>query len=714
MSSFLNFDSPITNPPAAPRSFSSVPPGSGDSTGELNAGGKTLCGQFVKLIVTVDEVCGGLIGSGAKVCCKPQGDCHVASHKRKSYEHLEPGAYILVSPSEIVPKPFIPLRTMSQDFKQSLLAKEFTDTKEAIRYFDHYLNLESRATISDLEPLEAKERDVKFSLLAKTPAKRQKIDVTQEFAQFTTTQFDIDESGTPSTRFENMDIEEGMVKEGTSSEKTNALKILLNRIANAVDAEQTFSEVHDTKIEEIFRQLGVPPSDSAPTIWLGLAQNESRVANTAEKVENLEITLNDVMDPSNGNATLATVIQINELKVLITGLNQDLRDRTEMSFKEVGSILGAWGLNLGPVTGGVLQTIGDIVSQVTSNQLSIDRLQKEVSKKLSGSTSGSGLGAGGGVNAKITSVSVGRYSFSHPNDLGAWAQTTLPPGMPFGPFVDVYSFLQRAKSFRDTAASNQLKDMEVRKKLDLSADEGIVLESFKHSLPRLFSGGLSENSMCNTTTWLPGIPNKNRWEDEFGQAGVKVTIQENIEVIRSRLESIIDEKLSSHAEAHGLALQLLSDTISFITALCRFISDTHRRLEMAGFDVSSSWNLVSKLVHRIFGTDCHLKRGLVSEHLNAKEHDVMAAGVLWGTFATHQVMRDYMRHGIENHPSISSEYVRFLVANAGLSKIAALEKKTQAMSDELKEIKRQLVASQKAATTASNKADKALELAKKS
>ena len=30
------------------------------------------------------------------------------------------------------------------------------------------------------------------------------------------------------------------------------------------------------------------------------------------------------------------------------------------------------------------------------------------------------------------------------------------------------------------------------------------------------------------------------------------------------------------------------------------------------------------------------------------------------TLATHRVIKEYMSHGIDNHPSIASEYVRFL------------------------------------------------------
>ena len=56
-----------------------------------------------------------------------------------------------------------------------------------------------------------------------------------------------------------------------------------------------------------------------------------------------------------------------------------------------------------------------------------------------------------------------------------------------------------------------------------------------------------------------------------------------------------------------------------------------------------------------------------------------------------------MRHGIENHPSMASEYVRFLVANSGLSKIDKLEARLAHLEEENKILKRDVAQADKAA-----------------
>ena len=146
-------------------------------------------------------------------------------------------------------------------------------------------------------------------------------------------------------------------------------------------------------------------------------------------------------------------------------------------------------------------------------------------------------------------INIGRFSFKSYDELSAWAEKHLPSNLPFGGFVDVYSFLERVKSFKDAASSTELKEMETRKKLSLSADEALVLESFKHPLPKVFNGGSSEDTLV--TTWLPGIVSKRKWEDEYGLSGAKITICDNIEVIRSRIESIITERLRNYKEAEA-------------------------------------------------------------------------------------------------------------------------------------------------------------------
>ena len=61
------------------------------------------------------------------------------------------------------------------------------------------------------------------------------------------------------------------------------------------------------------------------------------------------------------------------------------------------------------------------------------------------------------------------------------------------------------------------------------------------------------------------------------------------------------------------------------------------------------------------------------EAMNTHSREEMVAAVLWGTFQKNRVMEDYMRYGIENHPSISSEHGKFLVTNSSRDNTGGVE-----------------------------------------
>ena len=73
---------------------------------------------------------------------------------------------------------------------------------------------------------------------------------------------------------------------------------------------------------------------------------------------------------------------------------------------------------------------------------------------------------------------------------------------------------------------------------------------------------------------------------------------------------------------------------------------------------------MTPLVNHVFADDMNKVRSFVGEAMNTYSRVEMTAAVLCGTFQTHQMVEKYMRYGIEKYPSISSEYVKFLVTDS--------------------------------------------------
>ena len=145
--------------------------------------------------------------------------------------------------------------------------------------------------------------------------------------------------------------------------------------------------------------------------------------------------------------------------------------------------------------------------------------------------------------------------------------------------------------------------------------------------------------------------------------------------------------------------------------LSRFISDTYSDLELSGFPVKASWLLVTKLVVRIFGTDLDRVRSFMRGKMDTMDHTQLATDSLWATLRTLAVMQEYQKHGIENYPAISAEYVRFLVFHSAQGSIAKFDTQIKSLEDKAKEALTTAKAAQSTAGTAQNTANEAKKLA---
>ena len=703
MSKFFSTDSNKSPPASAVKTdllagLTSVSAGEFDFVGGVSYLNNEV-GRDVTLIIDASSLCKGVVGTTGKFCSRDAAFCPIQAHSRKK-AIVVPGLYIQSGTTDLLEDPFLPRDKLPDGLIPEFLEKSFPDTTEIVRYFELLKNsseIDSKGSSLRFTSLEARNSEVRALLAVKTPGRKRKVDDLSEEYQ------DICEQLTEI-------VEEQDIKED-AKKLLDRVKLLLELFLHAINDGQASAQMAGIKVDDVILQLGVWSNGDShvapPTLWTAIGQildDMKRLEEMHEKLATATAGIN--LGSSFGSEDLTRLTS--QFKTTTTQLESDIGALQRRSLHAIQAlefdIANLQGRNYSPGS-----AYGDVTSmsaglvEVTTKLSSLEEKIAEVAEDLKSAKVSKGS-RGGKVGQ---SVSMGRHSFDSVSELSAWCDLNFPGIIPFGAFVDPYSVLQRVRSFKDVAGDSELKDMEVRRKLQLSADEGFALESFKHPLPKIFHGGASENS-CNYT-WLPGLSSKDKWEDEAGLTGARITISSSREVIRSGVESVIEIRMQGLHEAQALARHLLSDSLSFLESLSTFICDTYRRLDHSGFGKTPSWELVSKLVHRIFAKDCHAVRGRVAEHLDASEAKSMAVGVLWATLATHQVMREYMEHGIENHPSISSEYVRFLVAHSGLTRLDRLEKRMLVLERDNDELKKQVINAVKAATTASNKAEQALK-----
>jgi len=623
-----------------------------------------------------EDICGGMVGSGGKACVRPKASCGVAKHARDRVD-LAAGCYLCSGAEDVVfLEASIPGYRITKAVEDRIYAQPEMPLEEANVYISNLAKTLSMEDVKMEAPKGTGETKIRKS--DGDPGiglsrKSRKLSLLEKHSLLETTlQKNPDNTG-EETLHKNLVLRDIYVRE----------------LSEVVQDTSEDIQLVQERVLDVTAQIGTTPNMAPPGLWLGYLELRGEVDRLKSELPTkasvgVETTVGDVLgrvealdreiselDANTGKGYVGLLASINILK---QSANQHASQ------------------NNGGMTGGNLlpDDLPDRVEKLERLMVNMARADKPSN----------------------TSIRVGKYCFESIEDLAAWSSQHLPANYPFGAFVDFYSFMQRIKSFRDASDSENLRNMDYRNKLSLTTDEATTMAAFMHPLPKGFRGTANEEAQMHD--WIPGLKSPDKWENEHETAGMKVTIKDNTEVVRARVEAVIGHRLANKPEATSLAMELLADTITFSVCFSSFVSTTYRTLNRAGFGKTGAWNLVQKLMHRIFATDCFMKRGISAELLDANDHKSLGVSILWGTLGTHQTLREYQKHGIENHPSIASEYVRFLVAHSGVQKVEKLTLRCESLESDLKKMTRLLEAAQKMATTASNKAEEALKAARAS
>jgi hypothetical protein len=77
------------------------------------------------------------------------------------------------------------------------------------------------------------------------------------------------------------------------------------------------------------------------------------------------------------------------------------------------------------------------------------------------------------------------------------------------------------------------------------------------------------------------------------------------------------------------------------------------------YDSCQAWSLTSSFVKRIF-TELGYVQVTACDGVNVDDPWTTAATFLFATLKAHDIMQDFMHLSIKDHPSISSEMVKFV------------------------------------------------------
>jgi hypothetical protein len=234
----------------------------------------------------------------------------------------------------------------------------------------------------------------------------------------------------------------------------------------------------------------------------------------------------------------------------------------------------------------------------------------------------------------------------------------------------------------------------------------IVPNIFHHSTAGLFGVGRHMSALSQLKTW-------EEWAD--GTNGVKQYILRRLPVVEHALQGDINFVLAGSA-AHPVNRAALACSVNFINACVQYVDTTMDMLHVqSGFSKKAAWSLITQLMYRIFMDMSAVREGTLAS-LRSDDPVEACASVLCCVFQTQDKMAEFVFHGIGNHSSISSEYVKFLAGHSSVGDIDKLQKEVCDATKSAKAAKDEAVKpttkSDKASTQADKSAKSAAEVAK--
>ena len=118
--------------------------------------------------------------------------------------------------------------------------------------------------------------------------------------------------------------------------------------------------------------------------------------------------------------------------------------------------------------------------------------------------------------------------------------------------------------------------------------------------------------------------------------------------------------------------------------LCALVDTLFEKLHVfSKFTVEQEgWCLMMQIFERIL-TDLYAPKDGVLDAMTLDNQWSVCTHTLWASFKCHDVMDTYIEHQFENHPAISTEYVKFLATNSGFEKVEKMSVQMTALSDKV-------------------------------
>jgi hypothetical protein len=289
----------------------------------------------------------------------------------------------------------------------------------------------------------------------------------------------------------------------------------------------------------------------------------------------------------------------------------------------------------------------------------------------------------------------------------SWIEINSPGGaFDFSLIPDVYFILDIVAADGETSQSSMLQTLNRLRTLELTSEyQAKSIAAFLLEVPRFFHGPSESGAYASGAgeSQLSKLPNIKSWNQ--GQGSRKKLLERKLPGIRQSFRTLITNSLmSQNPRMYSIATEALERSISWITSLASWIDRSFENAHISSkLSEAKSWALVTQLVRRVFAEIFVVRMGTTQSM--SSDRKSMCTAILWSVFRTHDKMSEFENANFEDHPSISSEHIKFYATNSGFDMLASLEKDVSGMKSEAKELDRKIVATQRKADSASTGSD---------
>jgi hypothetical protein len=232
------------------------------------------------------------------------------------------------------------------------------------------------------------------------------------------------------------------------------------------------------------------------------------------------------------------------------------------------------------------------------------------------------------------------------------------------------------------------------------------MTSFEQAIPKVLSKAGSA-VIKDDSSYLSRIPTWSDWD--YPDTGLCQSLTQELEIFNRSHRLEIENTLDQESRVYTVACLALSDSVSIIEALIKFMDDFVKHLTTAKFSVKKAFHVTSRLAKRIL-TEMYEPRQGVLKTFKAGNLDQTAAAIFWATIWSLDIGLGFKRTGFKNLHIVSSELVKFLLVNTGYESITSLEGQVATLTGNNADLQKTARNSEKSAITASNKVDELKKL----